>query len=387
MLRPVHRDRPKGFGDLTVIVPTWNEAATMPALLRRVSDGYPGATVVVADDDSTDGTREVALAFDGPIRVRILHRAGRERGLTASVVDALATVDTPHFVVIDADLQHPPEAVGDVLRVAENGADLAVGAREGHDSFGTGRRAVAIGARMLARSYLRARGKPLVSDPMSGFFGGKTAFAQAVIAEHGNEFEKPGFKVLLDLLRFAPEGARVEEVRYRMGSRAAGESKLRVRHVSSLLRQLGPAGRVAAFVLQSVASAAFWKFATVGLSGVLVNQGLLFLGHGLAGLPLVLASALAIETAIVWNFHWNDRWAFRDRGRGVPWPRRLGRFNSHCLFGAAANAGVLWALVALGGVHYLVANLVGIGIAMSWNWALSHRWTWGTNRDPPRGSR
>ncbi len=115
------------------------------------------------------------------------------------------------------------------------------------------------------------------------------------------------------------------------------------------------------------------KFSLVGASGLVVNTAALFSLHQLAGLPLLVASPLAVECSIVNNFIWNDRWTFGIRPD--TWQRFL-KFNLISLGGLAIATGVLYGLVTLAGIHYLLANLVGIGMATLWNFSLNLFWTW-----------
>jgi dolichol-phosphate mannosyltransferase len=124
------------------------------------------------------------------------------------------------------------------------------------------------------------------------------------------------------------------------------------------------------------------RFGLVGASGVLVNTGVLYALHGTAGWPLIPASVLAVEAAIFNNFLWNDRWTFKARD-GTPY--RFIRFNLVSLGGLVVNTVILAVLVALTGIHYLVANLIAIAVAMAWNFAANSRWTWRTaTPDRPR---
>lgn len=115
------------------------------------------------------------------------------------------------------------------------------------------------------------------------------------------------------------------------------------------------------------------RFGVVGASGVVVNNAVLFLLHGLGGWALIPASVVAVEAAIVNNFVWNDRWTFSTRTQTS---FRFLRFNLVSLGGLVVNTGVLAAIVAATGAHYLVANLVAIGVAMAWNFSANSRWTW-----------
>lgn len=123
--------------------------------------------------------------------------------------------------------------------------------------------------------------------------------------------------------------------------------------------------------------ARLFRFGIVGALGVAVNSLVLFTAHGVAGLPLLVASPLAVEVAILHNYYWNERWTF---GAGAFSLLRLGKFNLTSLGGLLITSSVLYLLVAFAGVHYLVANLIGIGVATVWNFATSLLWTWGWER-------
>jgi dolichol-phosphate mannosyltransferase len=128
----------------------------------------------------------------------------------------------------------------------------------------------------------------------------------------------------------------------------------------------------------------FLRFGLVGGSGVVVNNAILLgLVEGL-GLAPVPAAVVATECAIVSNFLLNDRWTFADarRSGGRSWPRRFASYNLLTLGGLVLNVGVLAALHGLAGVHYLVANVVGIAAGTLWNYGSNHQWTWSRR---PRG--
>lgn len=121
------------------------------------------------------------------------------------------------------------------------------------------------------------------------------------------------------------------------------------------------------------------RFGIVGASGVLINTAALYVGHEVFGLPLALASAIAVELAIISNFLLNNSWTFGAHTIKVG---RFARFNLVSLGGMAITTGVLLALVNLVGIHYLLANLVAISTAMSWNFVVNSVWTW--RRAPQR---
>jgi dolichol-phosphate mannosyltransferase len=118
----------------------------------------------------------------------------------------------------------------------------------------------------------------------------------------------------------------------------------------------------------------FQKFLLVGAIGLAVNQGVLYALVGLAGLAVFSASPVAILLSMVVTFVLNEHWTWRDRGQGLIAHRAL-------LYGSINSGGLLinWLLlISLEriGVNYLLANLVGAGIAAIWNFSLNHALTW-----------
>lgn len=118
----------------------------------------------------------------------------------------------------------------------------------------------------------------------------------------------------------------------------------------------------------------FQKFLLVGAIGLGVNQGLLFVLVGLAGFPVIAASPVAILASMVVTFTLNERWTWHDRGQGRVLHRAL-------LYGSINSGGLLinWLLLISlerTGMNYLLANLVGAGVAAIWNFSLNHALTW-----------
>jgi dolichol-phosphate mannosyltransferase len=233
----------------SIVIPTYNEVGNVGAMVSELGRRYPGVKVIIVDDNSQDGTVQAVEALLGSNPgLKLIRRDPADRGLTASVMDGIMSVGTERFVVMDCDFQHPPVYVGQLMKATDS-ADLVVAAREGMGPLSLGRRVASSGAHKLASFYLWFRRRPRSSDLMSGFFAGRTALAKSIITEHGDKFERRGFKVLLDLLRFMPRDAVVIDSRYRFGDRASGSSKLNADIVLSVLRQCGLGGKVASGTL------------------------------------------------------------------------------------------------------------------------------------------
>ena len=118
----------------------------------------------------------------------------------------------------------------------------------------------------------------------------------------------------------------------------------------------------------------FQKFLLVGAVGLGVNQGVLFALVDQASLVVAMASPIAILLSMIVTFILNERWTWHDRGQGRILHRAM-------LYGSINSGGLLinWlTLVSLHqtGLDYLVANLIGAGIAAVWNFSLNHALTW-----------
>jgi len=121
----------------------------------------------------------------------------------------------------------------------------------------------------------------------------------------------------------------------------------------------------------------FLKFATVGASGVFVNEGLLWFFTEIVGFFYLVSSAIGIEVSIITNFILNEFWTFRDRSRGKKGIFRRGvKFNVVSVAGLVINIGVLFFCTAFLGIYYLISNLIGIGCAFLWNYFVNLGWTW-----------
>ncbi len=117
------------------------------------------------------------------------------------------------------------------------------------------------------------------------------------------------------------------------------------------------------------------KFAIVGFSGIFVNMGLLWFLTEVAGLFYLISGIIAIEASIISNFILNDIWTFKDRRCGSFMNRML-KFNFARGIIIGVNLAILWGLTEWGGLHYMVANLIGITVATILTYTSSLKWVW-----------
>lgn len=365
---------------ISLIIPTYNEHDNIIPLTQRLNHVLSGHSyeIVFIDDNSADGTAELAASLKDEYPIKVIVRKNK-RGLASAVVDGLKVTSGHIIAVMDADLQHPPELVPELLREIEAGVDVAVASRYvkggGCQGWGLTRRLMSKGAGFLAHLLLPPTRQ--VSDPMSGFF----MFNREAVAEA--QLKPTGYKILLEILMVG-KFQSVAEVPYTFVTRERGKSKLNARqqidylkHILSLMRRTGELAR-------------FIKFCLVGGSGVGVNWGLYWILTRFAGFtPLDnaatggilsgnLAMAIAIETSIITNFILNNYFTFADRNiHGVKaFLGRLLNFNLICLIGGLIQIGVANLLAITLGLYDLIAILLAIIVATLWNFLLNNWWTW-----------
>lgn len=345
--------------EVSVIVPTYNERDNIELLINRVEEALRDVRfeLIVVDDNSPDGTAEVAAKVGERYgNIKVLKRPGR-LGLASAVIDGAREAKGEVLAVLDADLQHPPELLPLMLRKVREGYDLVVASRfvegGGVEGWSAWRRLISRVAGALAKLLLpRARA---VKDVMSGYF----MFKRRVL--DGVELRPRGFKILLELV-VKGGWTRVAEVPYVFKPRLRGRSKLNLGEAASYLRHL-----------LSLCGHRPLKFAAVGSTGVLVNEGLLYaLAHVT---PIYIAGAISIEASILSNFALNDAWTFKDRRAGSGLARCV-KYHGAVALGGLTNYAVLLSLTLLAGLHYLVANLLGIFLGFLVNYSISEIFVW-----------
>jgi dolichol-phosphate mannosyltransferase len=353
---------------ISVIIPTYNEKDNVEPLVQEIGRTLTGEDyeIVFVDDNSRDGTAEMAESLAGRYPVRVIVRK-TERGLASAVVHGFAQARGRLLAVMDADLQHPPAVLKDMVRAARDGADVVIGSRYvaggSCEGWGLTRRVISKGAIFLAHLLLpRTRH---IGDPMAGLFLVKRPVVD------GAALKPSGYKILLEVLMMGHYD-RAVEVPYSFRVREKGESKLKARtqidylkHLFSLMRRTGEFWR-------------FVKFAVVGGSGVLVNLGVYWLITRLLHMNIYGAQAVSFEASVISNFLLNNFFTFADRrvSRTLSFIVQFLKFNVISLAGYGIQVAALFLLHTVLGIHDVVALAIGIIVATVWNYLVNLGWTW-----------
>ncbi len=358
--------------ELAIILPTLNERGNLAPLMERIaaSLGETGWEVLVVDDNSADGTADEARALArGDNRIRVIQRIGR-RGLASAAIEGFCATAAPFSAVMDADHQHDPALLPQMLESLKAGeADVAIASRFA-DGASTKDWADPERERLsgLANSLARRLTGVELTDPMSGYFMLRSDIARALVPR----LSGIGFKILLDLLSAADGPMRVREFPLNFAARREGESKLDRAIAFDFLAGLYDK------TFGRLIPTRFALFGTVGAAGVIVHMAVLALVLFWFGEGFVYGQAAAVIVAMSFNFILNNALTYRDqRLRGAATMLRgwLG-FCLTCSVGALANIAVA-SLLESYGAFWMLAALSGILVGSVWNYALSSRFVWG----------
>ena len=373
---------------LSVVTPTYNEADNLPILVADLGEALRQVPheVIVADDDSPDRTWEVGEQLATTTANLSVVRRFHDHGLSAAVLDGMSVARGSILAVIDADLQHDPGILPEMVRLIESDeADLVVGSRAtaggGYGDWAASRRFVSWVATFIARVILRVR----VSDPMSGFF----AVRRDVYERDAPRINPRGFKILLEFIG-RDRNLRVVEVPYEFRNRIHGETKLNRSVIRSYLLA------VAELRLGRQVDPAFLLYVLVGVVGLAVNSLVFSIGEALGvpqfttGLnealdPIYGSFVLSVAVSTVVVFVLDNEFTF--------WEQRYSGWKLLPAFAVFVGMTVVGTLVHVGVFSYLqniglllsvlgdagartLHNLVGAVVALIVNWYLNTTYLW-----------
>jgi dolichol-phosphate mannosyltransferase len=341
---------------VSIVLPTFNEAASLPVIVPRILESLRGAGVlgeiIIVDDNSPDGTADVAEALAQEHPVRCIRRT-EERGLATAVLRGFDEARAPICVVMDADGSHPTAALPRMVElIAQDKADIVVGSR--HVPGGGSHNWPLFSQLKSKLAALMTFGLTSMTDPTTGFM----ALRKALLP--GLQLDPIGWKIVLEIaVKAAP--VRIAEVPIVFEDRELGESKQSLRvfaqyavHVANLY----------AFRYPSLAELV--RFCVVGLLGMFVDLSAVIAAKELLQLDTRLCAVLGFALAVTTNFALNRRYTFA-RGRELPLLYSYFTYVGTNLFGLSVRMLVVHLLIVLAaldaGRGYVLSNFIGIVLA------------------------
>ena len=340
----------------TIIVPTFNEQENLPELARRIRASLDSsAEILVMDDSPNDSTASVAHSLG----CKVVQREGL-KGLSRAVIDGIKLSNSEKVIVMDADLQHPPETLPALIEALEEN-DFVVMSRYikggGCKEWDLDRKFVSRVANLAARPL-----QLKVHDLVSGFFG----FKRKGLPEL-NTVSPRGFKIMLELL-VRGRWHQVAEVPYIFESRTKGESKLSKQRVTDYVLQL---------IDLYLHKFRLLRFGLVGVLGAIIGLPLLYTLTEFVGLYYIVSAIIAIICASTSNYFFNNLWTFREKrrkGRG----HILGWLKYQVLSagGDGMYLGLLFLLTSVFGVWYMLSSVISISTIFILKYLFANKVIW-----------
>ena len=210
-----------------IVIPTYNERDGVAAIIDAVRASVPSAHILIVDDNSPDGTGQIADEIASrDLQVRVKHRPGKQ-GLGPAYLDAFQQAlqeGWRRVVQMDADFSHNPKDIPRLLGALDAGAGLVIGSRYvpggGTVNWGLRRRLVSRGGSLYARTILAVK----IRDLTGGF---KAWTADTLRAVSLDDVGAKGYGFQIEMTyRALGAGARVVEIPIQFVDRRIGQSKM-----------------------------------------------------------------------------------------------------------------------------------------------------------------
>jgi len=211
--------------DLTILLPTYNEASTIENMLESIRINVPDETaceIIIVDDDSPDKTSDIANSYFMKLENGINHKVHvrkNKRGLSSAVIDGIRIACGKYVLVMDSDFSHPPEMIRKMYsKITNDNLDIVIGSRyvKGgkFEGWPFSRRFMSRLANLIPRFVLGLK----VNDSMSGLFLIKKQLVEGI------SFKAIGYKILLEIL-VKTKTSKIHEIAYTCKNRKDGISK------------------------------------------------------------------------------------------------------------------------------------------------------------------
>lgn len=206
--------------EISIIIPVYNEEETIEELIRRIFTILRNPEVIIVDDHSTDETPKIVKRLQKEYNtLRFLKKTG-DRGKTTSLLQGFNAAKGKILVMIDADLQYPPESIPKMVKLLkENRADIIIGKRIFKDTN--------ILRRFLSFGFSLIFGRLFLGIPVTDIQTGEKAFKKEILKSIKIKAKKWDFDIEF-LYKANKKGWRIMEIPIPFSERKAGDTKINI---------------------------------------------------------------------------------------------------------------------------------------------------------------
>lgn len=357
-----------------IFIPTYNERENIALLVPEIFEHLPEAHILVIDDNSPDGTREVVKEMmEKYPRLDLMERQGKE-GLGAAYIAAherqREDAETWAVISMDADGSHHPRYLKPMVEALKD-HDVVIGSRYIRDggvrNWEFWRKALSRCGNLYAKTLIAIG----VSDLTAGFMAMR---AEKLRQADFSKLSAAGYAYLMELKNHLVRdlGSSVTEVPIIFEERREGESKMSSHIVNEGLRVplsiffrrffdypfIGPVARVCERYFTNIGMLV--RFGMSGGSAAVVHLLVLYIATDVFGLWYVASNVIAFIFAFIVSFTMQKFWTFQDgKNRMV---NQLPKYLAITLGGLATNTGLIYLFVEYAGLWYMLSALLSSAI-------------------------
>jgi len=356
---------------VSIILPTYNEADNIKDIIPKISETLENENikgeVIVVDDDSPDGTADIARNLGDKYNVRT-HVRKNKRGLATAVMKGFELAKGDICLVMDADLSHPVTKIPEMIKpIIDGECDAVVGSR--YVAGGSSQNWQFIRKILSKGAGLFARGLTRLSDPTSGFIAFRKDMLDRV------KLNPVGWKIVLEFL--VKTNCRFKELPIMFNERSKGKSKLNFKVQIDYIHHLWKL-----YCFKYDKTFQFIKFCLVGASGLLVDTLVLVILVELVSFDPRFAAVFGFIAAVSSNYILNRLWTFNIGKIGKLYSSYIS-FVSVCILGLLIRIGVMHLLIEYAGMDkdfwYILASFLGIVAATVFNYVGSRYFVFSEN--------
>jgi len=360
--------------ELTIVIPTYNERDNIVKLVSEITHALNGIdwAIFFVDDNSQDGTIELLKSIiSSNERVDGVVRKGK-RGLSGAVLTGLLYVRSHYVAVMDADLQHDPKLIKEMLTGLHNNpaVQVVIASRYSYSTKVDGlNKFRAIGSWFLTYISRLLISKKL-TDPMSGFFITRTK----IFSELAPYLSHNGYKIMLDLVSGLPDKNAILEYPLIFRPRNAGFSKMDFRVLWELIITLIYRS------FKNFLPRQFLSFLLIGLIGLSVHIFVLFILYIQFQFKFQTSQIAGTLLAILNNFLLNNYLTYQNLSlQGKQLIHGYLKYMLICAIGAFFSFFLAVNLLEQG-LNWALCGCIGAASVACWNYTLSKFLTWGPVR-------
>ena len=222
---------------ISIIIPTLNEEGNIIKLYEtlRKKLNISNYEVIYVDDNSDDNTQSKILLLNKK-RKNVKFKFRKDRNLSTAFLDGVKISRGKYIVLMDADLQHHPEDINNLLKeIQENNLDFVIGSRFLKNSSNYSKSLKSIVRLFLSKFFIAVINylfKLNITDPLAGFF-----ICKRTSLKNNKLLYKKGFKILLDYLIVNRKKIKLKEIPIKVNKRHHGNSKLNIKIFLLFVRQ------------------------------------------------------------------------------------------------------------------------------------------------------